>query len=97
MWSISYFDSKEYDWRGMSQQPSLLAKARRSLLQFTPKSFSNLKWQAFASPKRCLQVGALGFRGGAAGGRARGIERATAALLDYVVWLAQAAPSAVAP
>ncbi|KAL6785346.1 hypothetical protein ACKKBG_A03465 [Auxenochlorella protothecoides x Auxenochlorella symbiontica] len=55
MWSISYFDSKEYDWRGMSQQPSLLAKARRSLLQFTPKSFSNLKWQAFASPKRCLQ------------------------------------------
>lgn len=55
MWSISFFKSKEYDWRGMSQQPSLLAKARRGLLQFTPKSLADMRWQAFQSPKRCLQ------------------------------------------
>ena len=32
-----YFGSLEYDWRGISQQPTLAAKAKRSLAQLGPK------------------------------------------------------------
>lgn len=55
MWTVRYFKSKQYNWRGISQQPSLIAKAKRGLLQFTPHSFDDFRWQAFSSPKRCLQ------------------------------------------
>jgi len=55
MWTVRYFKSKEYNWRGISQQPNLLAKATRGLLQFTPHSFDDFQWQIFSSPKRCVQ------------------------------------------
>ena len=57
---VRYFKGKQYNWSGLSQQPSLLAKARRGLLQFTPYSWDNYEWHIFSSPKRCLQVGAGG-------------------------------------
>lgn len=55
MWTVRYFRSKEYNWRGISQQRGLAAKARRGLLQFTPHSWDDFRWRAFSSPKRCLQ------------------------------------------
>ncbi|PRW57106.1 Phosphatidylserine synthase 2 isoform A [Chlorella sorokiniana] len=55
MWTVRYFKSKQYNWSGISQQPSLLAKAKRGLMQFTPYSWDNFEWQVFSSPKRCLQ------------------------------------------
>ena len=56
MWTVRYFKSKQYNWSGISQQPNLLAKAKRSLLQFTPYSWDNFDWRIFSSPKRCLQA-----------------------------------------
>ena len=55
MWAVRYFRSKEYNWRGISEQPNLAAKARRGLMQFTPYSFDDFRWRAFSSPKRCVQ------------------------------------------
>lgn len=55
MWTVKYFKSKEYNWRGISQQPTLLAKAKRGLLQFTPASFTDFQWAAFSSPTRLAQ------------------------------------------
>ncbi|KAL4540689.1 hypothetical protein Ndes2526B_g07525 [Nannochloris sp. 'desiccata'] len=55
MWTVRYFKSKQYNWRGISEQPNLVAKARRGLLQFTPYSYQDFRWETFSSPKRCLQ------------------------------------------
>ena len=55
MWTVRYFHGKEYNWTGISQQPTILAKARRGLMQFTPYSMDDFEWQIFSSPKRCLQ------------------------------------------
>ena len=33
MWTVRYFKSKQYNWSGISMQPSLLAKAKRGLMQ----------------------------------------------------------------
>lgn len=33
MWTVRYFKSKQYNWSGISQQPSLLAKAKRGIMQ----------------------------------------------------------------
>ena len=56
MWTVSYFKGQQYNWSGISQQPGLVAKAKRGILQFTPHSFDDFRWQAFSSPKRCLQA-----------------------------------------
>lgn len=55
MHTVAYFESKSYDWRGLSQQPSLLAKLRRSALQFTPRAFTGFDWRPTSSPRRALQ------------------------------------------
>ncbi|EFN55835.1 hypothetical protein CHLNCDRAFT_30982 [Chlorella variabilis] len=54
MWTVRYFKSKQYNWSGISEQPSLLAKAKRGLLQFTPYSWDDFEWHVFSSPKRCF-------------------------------------------
>ncbi len=56
MWTVRYFKSKQYNWSGISQQPSMLAMAKRGLLQFTPHSWDNFDWHVFSSPKRCIQA-----------------------------------------
>ena len=43
-------------WRGISSQPTLLLKARRFFLQFTPASIERYKWRMLESPKRLVQV-----------------------------------------
>lgn len=64
MWTVKYFKSKQYNWSGISKHRSLLAKAKRGLLQFTPYSFDNFEWGVFSSPKRCVQVRWGGGRSG---------------------------------
>jgi len=78
MWTVRYFKSKQYNWSGMSQQPSLLAKAKRGLLQFTPHSWDNFEWGVFSSPKRCLQVRPGALWAGGCQGRRRGPGQAVA-------------------
>ena len=50
-----YFGSLEYDWRGLSQQPTVLAKAKRSFAQLGPRHYDKFHWHAFSSPLRCLE------------------------------------------
>ena len=50
-----YFGSLEYDWRGLSEQPTVLAKAKRSIAQLGPKEYERFQWRAFSSPLRCLE------------------------------------------
>ena len=50
-----YFGSLEYDWQGLSKQPTVLAKARRSFAQLGPAQYDTFHWRAFSSPLRCLQ------------------------------------------
>lgn len=55
MWTVRYFKSKQYNWRGISKTPTLRGKIKRGLLQFTPASFDDLQWASFSSPKRLAQ------------------------------------------
>ena len=55
MWTVRYFSGKEYNWAGISSQPTLFAKARRGRMQFTPHSMDIFQWTWFRSPKRFLQ------------------------------------------
>ncbi|GMH38547.1 hypothetical protein BSKO_06431 [Bryopsis sp. KO-2023] len=61
MWSVHWFECryKTYNWRGISQQPTIIAKAKRSILQFMPYSWDIFDWQIFSGPGRCLQVLAM--------------------------------------
>ena len=52
---MEWAKAQDYNWSGLSQQPSLSAKAKRSLLQFTPYSWDDFQWRAFSTPKRCIQ------------------------------------------
>ena len=53
--TVEWAKAQDYNWSGLSQQPSLTAKAKRSLLQFTPYSWDDFQWRAFSTPKRCIQ------------------------------------------
>ena len=59
MWTVRYFKSKQYNWAALSAQRSLLAKARRGVLQFTPHSYQDFRWRGSASPRRAAQCTAL--------------------------------------
>eukprot|EP00803_Ostreobium_quekettii_P011054 evm.model.scf_76.6 EVM.evm.TU.scf_76.6 scf_76:40330-44683(-) len=58
MWTVRYFDSaySTYNWRGISEQPTLVAKAKRSFLQFLPHSWDNFDWGMYSGPARCIAV-----------------------------------------
>jgi Phosphatidyl serine synthase len=53
--TVEWAKAQDYNWSGLSQQPSLTAKAKRSLLQFTPYSWDDFQWRASSTPKRCIQ------------------------------------------
>ncbi|CAD7702558.1 unnamed protein product [Ostreobium quekettii] len=61
MWTVHYFDSaySTYNWRGISEQPTLAAKAKRSFLQFLPHSWDNFDWGMYSGPTRCIAVFAM--------------------------------------
>jgi hypothetical protein len=55
MKTVQWFGSRTYDWSGLSQQKTVMDKAKRSILQFSPHSWDDFDWQLTSSPKRCFQ------------------------------------------
>ncbi|KQK04991.1 hypothetical protein BRADI_2g17230v3 [Brachypodium distachyon] len=56
MHTVRYFDGKTYEWVGLSRQPSIMGKVKRSLSQFTPAQWDKDQWQPFMGPLRFVQV-----------------------------------------
>ncbi|XP_006646210.1 CDP-diacylglycerol--serine O-phosphatidyltransferase 2-like isoform X2 [Oryza brachyantha] len=56
MQTVSYFDGKTYEWVGLSRQPSIMGKVKRSLCQFTPAKWDKDQWHPFMEPRRFIQV-----------------------------------------
>ena len=56
MWTCRYLQMKTYCWRGIRELPSLGAKVRRTLAQFTPHSWKAFEWQAGASLRNYILV-----------------------------------------
>ena len=52
LWTVRYFGSQTYNWRGISEQPTYKDKAKRSLMQFLPYSWDQFDWRVFSSPAR---------------------------------------------
>jgi len=61
MWTVRLFDCRyeKYNWMGISQQKTIIDKARRSFQQLLPYSWDKYRWNIDASPKRCAQVSVL--------------------------------------
>uniref|UniRef100_A0A0E0C664 CDP-diacylglycerol--serine O-phosphatidyltransferase n=1 Tax=Oryza meridionalis TaxID=40149 RepID=A0A0E0C664_9ORYZ len=56
MHTVRYFDGKTYEWVGLSHQPSIMGKVKRSLCQFTPAKWDKDQWHPFMEPRRFIQV-----------------------------------------
>uniref|UniRef100_A0A0E0PQY5 CDP-diacylglycerol--serine O-phosphatidyltransferase n=1 Tax=Oryza rufipogon TaxID=4529 RepID=A0A0E0PQY5_ORYRU len=56
MHTVRYFDGKTYEWVGLSRQPSIMGKVKRSLSQFTPAQWDKDQWYPFMGPLRFVQV-----------------------------------------
>ena len=55
MMTVRYFGSRNYDWSGLSEQKTVIGKAKRSVLQFSPHSWDDFDWRLTSSPLRCIQ------------------------------------------
>ncbi|KAI4385913.1 hypothetical protein MLD38_003901 [Melastoma candidum] len=55
MRTVWYFDGKTYEWVGISQQPSVMGKVKRTLGQFTPAQRDKDEWHPLLGPWRFLQ------------------------------------------
>eukprot|EP00249_Psilotum_nudum_P022207 c28417_g1_i1 orf=352-1635(-) len=56
MKTVNYFDGKTYVWVGLSRQPDLFHKVKRSLGQFTPATWDKDEWNPLSGPLRFVQV-----------------------------------------
>ncbi|KAK6157627.1 hypothetical protein DH2020_011875 [Rehmannia glutinosa] len=56
MRTVRYFDGKTYEWVGISRQPNIMGKVRRTLGQFTPARWDKDEWHPFLGPFRFIQV-----------------------------------------
>lgn len=56
MCTVRYFDAKTYEWVGLSRQPNIIAKVKRSLGQFTPAQWDKDEWHPLQGPWRFIQV-----------------------------------------
>ncbi|RAL40221.1 unnamed protein product [Cuscuta campestris] len=56
MRTVRYFDGKTYQWVGISQQPNIIGKVKRTLGQFTPACWDKDEWHPLLGPWRFLQV-----------------------------------------
>ncbi|CAA6665448.1 unnamed protein product [Spirodela intermedia] len=56
MRTVRYFDAKTYEWVGISRQPSIICKVKRTLSQFTPAQWDKDQWHPFLGPWRFIQV-----------------------------------------
>ena len=55
MKTVRYFGSRNYDWSGLSEQKTVIGKAKRSILQFSPHTWDDFDWRLTSSPLRCIQ------------------------------------------
>ncbi|KAJ9554208.1 hypothetical protein OSB04_018253 [Centaurea solstitialis] len=56
MHTVRYFDAKTYEWVGISRQPNILGKVKRTLGQFTPANWDKDEWHPLLGPWRFIQV-----------------------------------------
>ncbi|GAA0142327.1 hypothetical protein Leryth_024554 [Lithospermum erythrorhizon] len=56
MRTVRYFDGKTYEWVGISRQPNIIGKVRRTLGQFTPARWDKDEWHPLLGPWRFVQV-----------------------------------------
>ena len=49
-----YLEMKEYKWGSYDSIPSFLGKAKRTILQFTPSSWTKVSWESTSSIKRMI-------------------------------------------
>ncbi|KAG6396604.1 hypothetical protein SASPL_142757 [Salvia splendens] len=56
MRTVRYFDGRTYEWVGISQQPNIMGKVKRTLGQFTPAMWDKDEWHPFLGPFRFVQV-----------------------------------------
>ncbi|KAJ0038679.1 hypothetical protein Pint_22167 [Pistacia integerrima] len=56
MHTVRYFDGKTYEWVGISRQPNIFGKFKRTLGQFTPAQWDKDEWHPLLGPWRFIQV-----------------------------------------
>ncbi|KMT19495.1 hypothetical protein BVRB_1g011180 isoform C [Beta vulgaris subsp. vulgaris] len=56
MRTVRYFDGKTYEWVGISRQPNIMGKVKRTLGQFTPARWDKDEWHPLLGPWRFVQV-----------------------------------------
>nr|XP_018674992.1 PREDICTED: CDP-diacylglycerol--serine O-phosphatidyltransferase 1-like [Musa acuminata subsp. malaccensis] len=56
MRTVRYFDGKTYEWVGISRQPNIIGKVKRTLGQFTPARWDKDEWHPLLGPWRFIQV-----------------------------------------
>ncbi|CAM6099516.1 unnamed protein product [Calypogeia fissa] len=54
--TVKYFEGKTYEWVGLSRQPTMYDKLKRSLSQFTPAYWDKDQWNFLLGPIRFVQV-----------------------------------------
>lgn len=56
MKTVRYFDGRTYEWVGLSRQPNIMSKVKRTLGQFTPAQWDKDEWYPLLGPWRFIQV-----------------------------------------
>ncbi|KAL5219896.1 hypothetical protein ABZP36_024609 [Zizania latifolia] len=56
MKTVRYFDGRTYEWVGLSRQPNIISKVKRTLSQFTPAQWDKDEWYPLLGPWRFIQV-----------------------------------------
>uniref|UniRef100_A0A0E0MQN4 CDP-diacylglycerol--serine O-phosphatidyltransferase n=2 Tax=Oryza rufipogon TaxID=4529 RepID=A0A0E0MQN4_ORYRU len=56
MKTVRYFDGRTYEWVGLSRQPNIISKVKRTLGQFTPAQWDKDEWYPLLGPWRFIQV-----------------------------------------
>ncbi|WVZ72000.1 hypothetical protein U9M48_020526 [Paspalum notatum var. saurae] len=56
MKTVRYFDGRTYEWVGLSRQPNIISKVKRTLGQFTPAQWDKDEWHPLLGPWRFIQV-----------------------------------------
>lgn len=56
MRTVRYFDGRTYEWVGISRQPNIISKVKRTLGQFTPAQWDKDEWHPLLGPWRFVQV-----------------------------------------
>lgn len=59
MHTVRYFDGKTYEWVGISRQPNIIGRVKRTLGQFTPARWDKDEWRPLLGPWRFVQVVSL--------------------------------------